>query len=417
MRAEIVSVGTELLMGQTVDTNAAHLGQALADLGISVYRRQTVGDNHDRMLAAFRSALAENDIVFAIGGLGPTMDDITRDVLAEAMDDELRVDESIVVRLRRFFESRGLPVLASNLRQAWVPTHGRALQNPNGTAPGLLFENCGKIAIALPGPPGEFLPMLANEVVPYLRAKAGGRTICSRVVRICGLGESIVEDRVRDLMLSSNPTVAPYAKVGEVHLRVSAMHDDPAVAARLCEERVSAIAERLGSHVYAYDDEALEAAVVHALSARGATLALGESCTGGQLASRITEVPGASEVFLGGVVAYSNAAKAAHLDVDVALVERHGAVSAEVAAAMAEGARARFGADLGIGITGVAGPGGGSDLKPVGTVHIALADGASTIGEQNRFIGGRYDVRRRATQAALVMLRDWLLQTRAATMD
>jgi len=415
LRAEIVSVGTELLMGQTVDTNAAHLGKALAELGISVYRRQTVGDNHDRMLAAFRSALAENDLLFTIGGLGPTMDDITRDVLAEAIGDPLRFDEQTAARLRHFFQSRGLPVLESNLRQAWVPTHGRALDNPNGTAPGLLFEVGDKTAIALPGPPGEFLPMLANEVVPYLRSRTGSRTIRSRVLRICGLGESIVEDRVRDLMLSSNPTVAPYAKVGEVHLRVSAMHDDPQEAERMCNERVQALVERLGTHVYAYEDETLEAAVVRLLRERGATLAVGESCTGGQLAARITDVPGASEVFLGGVVSYSNAAKVAHLGVDPALIDRFGAVSEEVASAMAEGARTRFGAVVGLGITGVAGPGGGSEHKPVGTVHIALADGTRVVAERNRFIGGRTDVRRRATQSALTMLRDWLLEPGSAT--
>ena len=410
MKAEIVSVGTELLLGQIVDTNAATLGKALAELGITVHKRVTIGDNRERLLAALRESMAHADVVFTIGGLGPTQDDITRDVLAEAMGVPLRFDEGIAAHLRQYFESRGLSVLESQLRQAYVPTSGRALDNPNGTAPGLLFEAGGKIAIALPGPPGEFIPILENEVVPYLRSKVGGATIRSRVIRICGMGEAMVEDRVKDLMASDNPTVAPYAKTGEVHLRVTARAESVEQAEALIEPVVRAIEARLGSHVYAYDDEPLEAAVVRMLREAGMTLATAESCTGGLLAKRITDVPGSSEVFMGGVVAYSNSAKANLVGVPAERIAAHGAVSREVAEALATGVRARFGSDIGIGITGIAGPGGGTPEKPVGLVWLAIAGPDFIESESNVYIGIRADIRTKATQTALTKLRDLLAQ-------
>jgi nicotinamide-nucleotide amidase len=406
MKAEIVSVGTELLLGQIVDTNAASLCRALSEAGIAVYRRVTVGDNRPRLLAALREALDSADFVFTIGGLGPTQDDITRDVLAEAMGVPLRFEESIAERLRAFFANRGLPVLDSQMRQAYVPTSGRALDNPNGTAPGLLFEAHGKTAIALPGPPGEFLPILENEVMPYLRSRVGGTTIRSRVVRVCGMGEAMVEDRVKDLMASDNPTVAPYAKTGEVHLRVTAQAEGVEAAEALIEPVVREITERLGTHVYAYDDETLEGAVVRMLRQAGLTLATAESCTGGLLAQRITDVPGSSEVFLGGVVAYSNEAKTSLVGVPQEMIRSHGAVSREVAEALAAGVRARFGADIGVGITGIAGPGGGTPDKPVGLVWMALATDAGVQSESTVYIGIRRDIRTKATQTALTKLRD-----------
>jgi nicotinamide-nucleotide amidase len=406
LRAEIVSVGTELLLGQIIDTNAAYLAKALSEVGISVYRRVTVGDNMDRLLAALKQALDDADIVLTIGGLGPTMDDITRDGLALALDDTLQFDEGIAQRLREFFTRRGMPVLESNLRQAMVPTDGRALDNPNGTAPGLLFEKNGKIGIALPGPPNEFNPMVDNIVVPYLRAKTGNvGTIRSRVLRVAGMGESLVEDKIKDLMLDANPTVAPYAKVGEVHLRVTARADTAAEADALIAERAALVRERLGKVVYGEDDETLERAVVARLSERGQTVATAESCTGGLVAQRITDVSGSSAVFLGGVVAYSNEAKTDLVAVPADLIARVGAVSREVAVALAEGARQRFGSTYGIGVTGIAGPDGGTPEKPVGLVYIAVAYPDGCDVEQANFIGSRQIVRTRSAQTALNMLR------------
>ena len=414
-RAEIVSVGTELLLGQIVDTNAATLGRDLSELGIAVYRRTTVGDNHDRLLSALRAALAENDLVITIGGLGPTMDDITRDVLAEAMGDTLRRDDKIARRLEAFFRSRGVHMVESNLRQAMVPTNGRPLDNPNGTAPGLLFEKDGKAAIALPGPPNEFNPMVENHVVPYLRSQTGTFTIRSRVLRICNMGESLVEDRIKDLMLDSNPTVAPYAKTGEVHLRVSARADDRVTADRLVEERVRAIIARLGDNVYGFDDEPIERAVVRLLTQHNLTVAAAESCTGGLLSARITDVPGSSRVFLGAAVTYSNEAKSDLIGVEMDLIKEHGAVSPEVADAMARGARERFGANFGIGITGIAGPDGGTPEKPVGLVYIGVADTDKVRVDKSNFLGSRSDVRYRSAQFALVMLRDAVLKRAEST--
>ena len=406
MRAEIVSVGTELLLGQIVNTDAAYLARALSELGITLYRRVTVGDNMERLVAALRQALADSDVVLTIGGLGPTMDDITRDGLAAAFGDTLRQDEAIAERLRRFFSSRGLPVLESNLRQAMVPTHGRAIDNPNGTAPGLLFEKDGKIGIAMPGPPNEFIPMVDDHVAPYLREKTGNTgTIRSKVLRVVGVGESVAEDKIKDLMQDSNPTVAPYAKVGEVHLRVTARADTVEEAERLISARAALVRERLGDAIYGEDEETLEQAVVHLLKERGKTVATAESCTGGLVAQRITDVPGSSAVFLGGAVVYSNAAKTDLAGVPAEMIARVGAVSKEVGQALAEGARQRFGADYGIGITGIAGPDGGTPEKPVGLVYIALAYEGGCDVEKANFIGSRQIVRLRSATTALNMLR------------
>jgi nicotinamide-nucleotide amidase len=409
-QAEIVSVGTELLLGEIVDTNAARLSRDLAELGVSVYRRTTVGDNHDRLLTALRAALSENDVVLTIGGLGPTADDITRDVLAEAIGDTLVYDEKIAHRLRAFFRARKIEMPETVLRQAWVPTSGRTLDNPNGTAPGLLFEKHGKIGIALPGPPSEFNPMLQNHVLPFLRERTGGRGgIRKRILRICNMGESMVEQKLLDLMQDVNPTVAPYAKTGEVHLRVAAKADDPAVADRLVSERVEEIVRRLGDHVYAFDDEPIEAAVIRLCKERGLTVATAESCTGGLVAMRLTEIAGSSAVFLGGAVTYSNEAKSDLVGVDAALIQSVGAVSEEVAGAMSRGATRRFGATFGVGITGIAGPDGGTAEKPVGLVYMSVAGPGGVRTERNIFAGERSHVRQRSAQFALDMLRDAVL--------
>lgn len=406
MRAEVISVGTELLLGQIVDTNAAYLARVLSELGVSVYRRVTVGDNRERLLAALHQAFADSEVVITIGGLGPTMDDITRDVLAESLNDTLKFDEGIADRLRAFFTRRSLPVLESNLRQAMVPTNGRALDNPNGTAPGLLFEKDGKIAFALPGPPNEFIPLVDNEITPYLRGKTGNvGTIRSRVLRVAGVGESMVEEKIKDLMVDANPTVAPYAKVGEVHLRVTARADTAEEADALIAERVEAVRERLGDAIYGENDDPLEASVVNLLAMVGCTVATAESCTGGLVAQRITDVPGSSAVFPGGLVVYSNEAKSDLAFVPAETIAAHGAVSSEVARALAEGARKRFEADFGIGITGIAGPDGGTAQKPVGLVYIAVAYEGGCDVEQANFIGSRAVVRTRSAQTALNLLR------------
>ncbi len=406
MRAEVLSVGTELLLGQIVDTNAAYIARTLSGLGVSLYRRTTVGDNMDRLLAALKRAFEESDIVITIGGLGPTMDDITRDGLALALGDTLVKDPVYAAKLTEFFEKRGMQMTESNLRQAMVPTNGRAIDNPNGTAPGLLFEKNGKIGIALPGPPNEFIPMADNFVVPYLREKTGNvGTIRSLVLRIAGVGESLVEERVKHLMNDANPTVAPYAKVGEVHLRVTAKADTAAEADVIIARRAQQVRDILKEAVYAENDDPLEKAVVEVLKLKKQTLSTAESCTGGLVAQRITDVAGSSEVFIGGAVVYSNRLKTELVGVDAGLILEKGAVSPEVAKALAEGARKRFGTDYAIGITGVAGPGGGTPEKPVGLVYITVAYEGGCDLETCNFIGSRQIIRHRSSQTALNMLR------------
>ncbi|MFQ3588469.1 MAG: competence/damage-inducible protein A [Fimbriimonadaceae bacterium] len=409
MTAEILSIGTELLMGQIADTDAQYLGRLFPEIGIVHQRRQTVGDNLGRMVDAVRTALDRSDILVTIGGLGPTEDDLTREAIAEATGRPLREHPETAMRLRRFFEERGLPWVDSQLRQAMIPEGGQPIPNPNGTAPGILLEVGDKVVIAMPGPRNEFVPMADGPVRDYLASRATGGAIVSRIVRVCGVGEAVVEDTVRDLIRSENPSVAPYAHPGEVHLRVTARAADRAEAEALLEPTVTEIRRRLGSAAYALDDVSLEASILQTLRERGQTLSVAESCTGGLLGGRLTSVPGSSDVFYGGVIAYSNAVKTSLLGVPEAILAQFGAVSAETAEAMAEGARRTLGSDWGVSITGVAGPGGGTDRKPVGLVFVGVSGPSGATSGSMNYRGNRDTVRTRAVQLALVELRQRLI--------
>jgi nicotinamide-nucleotide amidase len=411
MTAEIISIGTELLLGQIVDTDAAHLSQELATLGIVIYHRSNVGDNKERCVAAIKQALARADAVFCVGGLGPTMDDLTRDAIAEAFGVSLVRDSAIVAHLNQWFESRNYTMLDSVLRQADVPEGGIPLPNPNGTAPGLWVENTNKIIVALPGPPNEFIPMVENELLPRLRQKLGAtqQVIQSRTLRVVGVGESLVEEQLKPLMQATSPTVAPYAKMAEVHLRITAKAASTEEADKIIAPVADKIHEILGENIYAEGDALLEEVVVGLLNQQKKTVATAESCTGGTLAGRITNVSGSSSVFATGLVTYSNEAKVHLLHVPQALVAAKGAVSPEVAQAMAERVRELAEADFGISITGIAGPTGGTSDKPVGLVYIALAGPNGTEVHKNLYSGKRADIRFRSTQTALDMLRRTLL--------
>lgn len=412
MIAEVVSIGTELLLGQIVDTDAAYLSQQLSTLGISLYHRATVGDNRERAVETVRQAVGRADIVFLIGGLGPTMDDLTRDVIADVMDAPLARDEAVAAHLRDWFARRNYTMSDSILRQADVPAGALPLPNANGTAPGLLLEKDGKTVIALPGPPNEFVPLFESQVYPYLRERTAGspQVIRSRTLRVVGVGESRAEELLHDLMQDANPSVAPYAKVSEVHLRVTAKAADEATADAVIAERAALVRERLGNSIYGEDETTLEETVVSLLREKRKTVATAESCTGGLLAGRLTNVPGSSDVFTVGLVTYSNEAKQQLLQIPHALLASVGAVSSEVAKAMAERVRELAGTDYGIGITGIAGPGGGTAEKPVGLVYIALATPEGVRAEKNLFTGIRADVRLRSTQSALNLLRMELLK-------
>lgn len=407
MRAEIISVGTELLLGQIVDTNAPCLSKVLSTLGIDVYYRVTVGDNTARLADTLRNALSRADLVITIGGLGPTQDDLTKETIAEVLGEPMVLDPESEKVIRAFFDRRGLPIAQSNLKQAYRPESGIAIPNSVGTAPGTIVEKDGKIIIALPGPPAELVPMLERSVLPYLSRKTAGAptVLVSRILRVCGIGESAAEGLVQDLLAGENPTIAPYAQGGEVHFRITAKASDQSTALEMISGLEQAARRCLGEYVYGIDEETLESVVVRILTERKLTLALAESCTGGLIANRVTNIPGSSETFLAGIVAYSNRAKSDFLDVPADLIRKHGAVSPEVAEAMAVGAAARVGADVALGVTGIAGPGGGTPEKPVGLVYIGLKTPDGVEVTKSIFGGSRLEIKLRASQAALNLVR------------
>jgi len=412
VRAEIISVGTELLLGQIVDTNAPYLSSVLSSLGIDVFYRVTVGDNPHRLAESLRTALSRADLVLTIGGLGPTQDDLTKETIAEVLGETMESDPESEKAIREFFEKRGIPIVQSNLKQALKPKSSRIMKNDMGTAPGIIAEKDGKIVAAFPGPPFEFIPMVDKGLVPYLSARTSGHpaVIVSRTLRVTGIGESSAEDRIKDLLDSRNPTIAPYAKSGEVHFRITAKAADTESALPMIEGLEEKARKRLGHYIYGIDDETLESVVVRMMIDRGLKLALAESCTGGLISNRITNVPGSSETFLAGLVTYSNQAKTDFLDVPAELIAAHGAVSPEVAEAMAAGAAARTGADAAISVTGIAGPGGGTEEKPVGLVYIGLKTPSGVTSSRHMFGSGRLQIRERSAQTALNILRVYLLE-------
>lgn len=376
--AEILCVGTELLLGEVVNTNAAYLSQRLATLGISVYHHTVVGDNPARLREALLLAMSRSDLVVMSGGLGPTYDDLTKETVAELMNRPLVMHRPTLDAIEAFFSTRegGLAAMAPNNRkQALVPEGAIVFPNPNGTAPGLAIEGENSATvILLPGPPRELQPMTDESVIPYLENRAES-VLVSHNLHILGMGESSVENALRELMESAhNPTVAPYAGDGEVRLRVTASAPTRAQAEALTAPMIDAIKNsKVGQFIYGIDVGSIERALVDALAERGMTLATAESCTGGLIAKRITDVAGASRVFAGGGVTYTNRMKMKLLNVSPALIDTHTEVSREVAAAMAKGARETFGTDLAFSTTGFAGPGGGTEQDPVGTVYVGIS--------------------------------------------
>lgn len=408
MEAEIIAVGTELLLGDILNTNAQFLSRELAGLGISVHFQTVVGDNPARLESVVRLARSRSDLLIFSGGLGPTEDDLTKETVARAFGDALRFDAEELEKIRAFFAASGRTMPENNKKQAMVPVHGRKIPNANGTAPGMLFEDTqspGKYAVLLPGPPKELQPMFLDGVKPWLAAMSDC-VLHSVTLRVTGIGESHLESRIGDLLRGANPTAAVYAKTSEVVLRITARAENDAAAQRMCMEYARHFYDRLGDCVYAMDKESLEQVVVETLAARGLTVATAESCTGGLLSQRITSVPGASEVFAYGACTYANGIKQKMLGVKGETLAEYGAVSPETAAEMARGVRAAAGADFGVGITGIAGPGGGTPEKPVGLVYVA-ACGEDATYVQRLCITGRTRevVRISATQRALEMVR------------
>ena len=410
MVAELISVGTELLMGNIVNTNAQYLAEKCALLGLSVYYQSVVGDNKDRLADTFRTALKRSDIVILTGGLGPTEDDLTKEVCAEVMGFPLVEDAHTRERLVEYFaNSIYKEIPDNNWKQAIVPAGARVLDNDNGTAPGLILEKFGKSAILLPGPPDELMPMFAKQVMPYLQTLRP-EMIFSRMVKICGIGESAVEEKLLDLIdKQTNPTIATYAKIGEVHVRVTAKVTSEEEAKKLIKPVVKEIRSRLGDCVYSIkEDETLEMAVVELLKKYELTVTTAESCTGGLLAGRLVNVPGVSEVFREGFVTYSNKAKRKLLDVNKSTLKKYGAVSEQTAREMAMGGVFATDADVCVAITGIAGPESDGD-KPVGLVYIACYMKEKVWVEQYQFKGNRNKIREQSVVKALDLLRRAIL--------
>jgi len=405
MIAEIVSVGTELLMGQVVNTDAQFIAQRLAPLGFQVFYHTTVGDNVKRLTSVVHQAVERSDVVVFTGGLGPTDDDLTKETVAAALGLTVELIPEEAERLTKLFESRGYTFTPNNLKQASFPKNALILKNDFGSAPGCIMTAENKTAILLPGPPRELFPMFQNYVMPYLERMSGNK-LYTRELRIFGKGESAVTYELRDIISNqTNPTVAPYVKTGEVTLRVTALCQDETEGEVLARPMIDEIVSRLGDIVYSTAGESLPETCARLLTDEGLKLAVAESCTGGLVASELVAVPGCSNFLLEGCVAYSNDTKINRLGVSRDTLERFGAVSESCAKEMAQGMLRVSGAEIALATTGFAGPNGGTDQDPVGTVYLALADQNGTAVKRVQLFGERERIRQTASLYAFDMLR------------
>ncbi len=409
MKAEILAVGTEILLGDIVNTNAQYLARRLADLGISVYHQSVVGDNPERLLEAYRLAFSRADLVITTGGLGPTKDDLTKEVAFEYFGKKSIIHEDSLKVLQSYFKDMNRPMAQGNMKQVYFPGDAVVLPNNNGTAPGCIIEEDGRIVALLPGPPREMKPMFEESVVPYLQKFQQG-VLVSKVLRVVGLGESTAAEMLEDILDNqTNPTVAPYAKEGEVTFRITAKANSEEEGTKLMEPMEAEIRRRLGSNIYGEGETTLEEVLGEMLVSKKLTIATAESCTGGMVSSKFINYPGISSVFIEGAVTYSNEAKISRLGVKAETLEKYGAVSSEVAAEMAQGIAKAAGTDIGLSTTGIAGPGGGSEEKPVGLVYVGLYIKGEVKTKMLRLFGNRQKIRERATIQLLDLLRRELL--------
>ena len=409
MKCEILSVGTEILLGDILNTNSRYLSKELANLGIDVYYHQVVGDNRERILSVLKEAFSRSDIIITTGGLGPTKDDMTKELVAEFLGMDMYLHEESLKKIEDYFKKMGRVPVKSNEKQAYFPKEAIILENNNGTAPGAIFEKDGKAIIVLPGPPKEMEPMFNESVRKYLE-NLTGYTIVSEVLRVFGIGESEAENRLQDLIDSGqNPTIAPYAKEGEVTFRITAKGKDEEEARKLIKPLKEEVYNRLGNLIYNTGDISIQETVGEMLVNKNMTIGVSESCTGGLVSAKLIEYPGISSVFLEGAVTYSNEAKMRTLNVKKDTLEKFGAVSEETAREMAEGIAKRCGSRIGVSTTGIAGPGGGTEEKPVGLVYIGVFIDGETKVERHVFSGNRSAVRNKASMTALNMVRKSLL--------
>lgn len=408
MKSEIIAIGTEILLGEIIDTNSAYIAQRLPELGIDLHYKSVVGDNLGRIVETFERAWSRSDLIICTGGLGPTEDDLTREGIARLLNEEPYVDPGLERRLRQWFESRGYPMPASNLKQAWLIPSARAIDNPRGTAPGWWVERDGRVIICMPGVPPEMERMWTHEVQPELERRFAGEVLVTRTLKTVGIGEGTVDEMARPLYATPGVGIGTYARADGVHLRIGAKgktREEAWARIRPVEEELERI---FGDAIWGRDDDTFEGHIADLMHRAGATLAVMESCTGGLLSSTLTDVPGASHYFTAGFVTYQTEQKIA-LGVPAEVILEHGVVSQETARAMATAARSRVGATYGVGVTGVAGP-DPQDGIPPGTVHIAVAtpDGATHVLSTS-MNQGRQAVKRRAVTTAMLLLRRALL--------
>lgn len=407
MKAEIIAVGTEILLGDILNSNTRFLSRELASLGIDVYYHTTVGDNQKRLTEQLRVSKERTDLIIVTGGLGPTYDDLTRQTIAEVFESPLVARKEDTDYLFSLYQGTEEPTQYF-LQQASVPFDSYVLENNNGTALGFILKK-ESIVVALPGPPRELEPMFLESVKPYLRELGLTEVIHSKTLRLVGIPEANVEELLGEYFKEqNNPTIAPYAKFGEVHLRITAKAASISKAKDMIEPVENHVQKHLGEYIYGYDEDTLEEVVARLLKENRVRLAVAESCTGGLLSHRLTNVSGSSDYFIAGLITYANEAKQELLNVRLETIKQYGAVSKETATAMAEGLLANYDIDMALAITGIAGPTGGTEEKPVGTVHIAIANKDRTEVYSKSFTGNRETIKFRSTQAALDELRRWL---------
>lgn len=404
MKCEILCVGTELLLGDTLNTNSQFLAKELSFLGIGVFHQSVVGDNPERVRESLKVAFDRSDMVITTGGLGPTKDDLTKEECAKFFNKKLILNEEALSRLKAIFIKRGFELSESNIKQSYLPEGCIPMQNNNGTAPGCIITDNNKTLIMLPGPPKEVYPMFKESVVPYLKTLSDD-VFVSKVLRVFGIGESNAADRISNLLDNENPTVAPYAKDNEVIFRITAKCKNEDEAAILIKPVEQEIREKLGDCIYGEGEKTLEYVVGELLVNNNLTISAAESCTGGLVSGKLINYPGISSAFLEGAVTYTNEAKMKRLNVKKETLDKYGAVSEQTAKEMAEGIAKAAGTDIGVSTTGIAGPGGGSDEKPVGLVYIGIYYNNETYVKKLNLSGSREKIRNRAVMEVLDMIR------------
>lgn len=410
MKAELIFTGSELLLGHVLNSHSQYLGMRLSEMGIEVTLHITVGDNREMMEQVLRQAMDRADLIITTGGLGPTTDDLTMETVAGVLGLPMVLDEKSLAVIKGFFNSRSVVMPESMTKQAYVPEGAVILPNTRGTAPGALIEKGDRIIVVLPGPPNELIAMFEETLAPLLSGKVGkGAVTRYKVFKLTGISESAVQDRVKELGGQGNPGIGYVAKPGEVQVRITASAGNPEQAEKMVAELSEKVRRRLVGYIFGYDNEVLDDVVGKLLLETGLSIAVAESCTGGLIAAGLTDIPGSSGYFKGGVVAYSNEMKNEILGVPDEILDQYGAVSKQTAVAMAEGVRQLAGSDLGLAVTGIAGPGGGTPAKPRGLVYISMAAADGTCCRKYHFPGERPAVRQGTANAALNMVRQYLL--------